>query len=160
MVYKIAAKKWPRRVLFSFNHRKRSLGKCSRICERKGIEFFEFDSTSHRIFIQASQLVFFQFLFDPLTVPETQVSNQEEDEANREAYAVKIYPVDDANPMVFYVDEDIPNPKDEGDQGEMNNFIFYLSNTCDTEEWLHFMDEDGETAFFRGASIALAEKPF
>lgn len=129
------------------------------ICEGKGIEFFEFDSTAHRILIQASQLMFFQFLFEPLYMAEPRVFRRDEEEEDAEAYAVKIYFSGDPNPQTFYADVDVPNPKDEGDQGEMNNFLYYALHVCDEEEWLHFMDEDGEIAFFRGASIALAEIP-
>lgn len=39
-------------------------GMLPEICERKGIELFEFNSKAHRILIQASQLMFFQFLFE------------------------------------------------------------------------------------------------
>lgn len=129
------------------------------ICESKGIEFFEFDSGDHRILIQASQLMFFQFLFEPCFLIETQDSMKGDGEEDARAYAVKIYFADDPNPQTFYADVDVPNPKDEGDQGEMNNFLYYALHVGDEEEWLHFTDEDGETAFFRGASIALAEIP-
>lgn len=119
----------------------------------------DFDSGDHRILIQASQLMFFQFLFEPLFMVEAQDSMRGEEEEDARAYAVKIYFANDPNPQTFYADIDEPDPKDEGDQGEMNNFLYYALHVGDEEEWLHFMDEDVETAFFRGASIALAEVP-
>jgi hypothetical protein len=48
------------------------------ICEAKGLEFFEFESLSHRILIQASQLVFFQFLFEPLSIKDPQDFNEDD----------------------------------------------------------------------------------
>lgn len=130
----------------------------SNICEAKGIDFIEFDSKTHRICIQTSQLMFFQFLFEPpcIELPQTSCEDEEEDP---ELYAVKIYPVDSPNPMTFYVDIDVPNPQDEGDQGEMNNFLYFLLHTSETDQWVNFTDEDGEVAFFRADRIALAEIP-
>lgn len=127
------------------------------ICEEKGLEFFEFNSKAHRILVQSSQLIFFQFLFEPLSIPYPK--NSDEDANDADSYAVKIYCADNPKPLVFHVDIDEPDPNDEGNQGEMNNFLFYASHIYDKEQWLNFTDEDGETAFFRGTNIALAEIP-
>ncbi len=133
-------------------------------CEQKGIEFFEFNSNNHRILIQASQLTFFQFLFEPQLIDQLhnlgeENSENDDEEENRDNYAVKIYFVNDSTPMIFHVDEDQENPEDEGDQGEMNNFIYFALNIHDEGQMLHFTDEDGETAYFRGSDIAVAEIP-
>lgn len=41
----------------------------------------------------------------------------------------------------------------------MNDFLFYALNAHEEEQLLHFIDEDGETAFFKASSIALVEIP-
>lgn len=131
-----------------------------KICEEKELGFLEFNSEPHRILVQSSQLIFFQFLFEPPYITYPQDSDKHDaDEEDADSYAVKIYCVDDPNPMVFHVDIDEPDPNDEGNQGEMNNFLFYASHVYDEEQWLNFTSEDGETAFFRGANIAFAEIP-
>lgn len=134
-----------------------------KVCEQKGLNFFEFESETHHILMQPSQLVFFQFLFEPLNNNASQDSEDEDMDEDvdevMDSYSVKIYSTDSPNPMIFQVDVDQPDPNDEGDQGEMSNFIFYALHICEEEELLHLTDEDGETAFFRGSSIALVEIP-
>lgn len=135
-----------------------------RNCEHKGLKFFEFDSLTHCILIQCSQLVFYQFLFEPLIdidpkdLARIDAMNKKVDEDDRASYAVKIYSTDRAEPMIFYVNNE-PDPNDEGDEGEMGNFIFDAIHINEEEPWLHLTDEDGETAFFQGSAIALVEVP-
>lgn len=126
-----------------------------RNCEHKELRFFEFDSLTHRIVIQCSQLIFYQFLFEPLAHIDAREKFDEEDP---ESYAVKIYSTDRLDPMIFYVNNE-PDPTDEGDEGEMGNFIFDAIHINEEEPWLHLTDEDGETAFFQGSAIALVEVP-
>ncbi len=132
-----------------------------KICEDKGLNFFEFDSKTHRILIQSSQLIFFRFLFEPLynnASPDPD-NSQDTDEEDASSYAVKVYFTDNPTPIVFHVDEDEPDCKDEGNEGEMNNFIYYALNAHEGEDLLHFTDEDGEVSFFKGSNIALVEIP-
>jgi len=138
-----------------------------KIGEEKGIEFFEFNSDTHHILIQLSQVIFYQFLFeyvwfDPAQISEaqnseTQDAETEDFEEDGDPYSVKIYFTNNPIPVTFNVDND-PNPKEEGDAGEMGNFIFFALN-ADEEDLLHFTDTGGETAFFRASTIALVETP-
>ena len=126
-----------------------------KVCEEKGLNFFELDTKTHHILMQSSQLIFFQFLFEPLSIK----LSKDCDEDISNPYSVKIYFTDNQNPMIFHVDVDQPDLEDEGDQGEMNNFLFYALNAHQEEQLLHFTDEDGETACFKAPSIALIEIP-
>ncbi|MBY0292947.1 MAG: hypothetical protein K2W92_06650 [Alphaproteobacteria bacterium] len=127
-----------------------------KICEEKGgLDFFEFNTTTHRILMQSAQLIFFQFLFEPQYNDDSPNTNEEEEDP----YAVKIYFTNNPNPMIFNVEVDQPDLADEGNKGEMNNFLFYALNTYEEEQLLHFTDEDGETAFFKASRIALVEIP-
>ncbi len=130
-------------------------GRLPKIGEQKELNFIEFDSLTHRILIQSSELMFFQFLFEPLYSKEAQDINNESVDSS----AVKIYFIDNQNPMIFHVDADEYDPTDESDEGQMNNFVYYASNVCQEEEWLQLTDEDGETAFFKASGIALVEIP-
>ncbi len=127
----------------------------SKVCEEKGLNFFEFDTTTHRILMQSSQLIFFQFLFEPQYNDDFPNTSEEEEDP----YAVKVYFTDNSNPMIFNVEVDQPDLADEGGQGEMNNFLFYALNAHEEEQLLHFTDEDGEPAFFKASRIALVEIP-
>lgn len=127
-----------------------------KICEAKGVNFFEFDSKTHRILMQSSQLTFFQFLFEPICSTAPQDCNDDEDS---NSYPVKVYFTDTSHPIILYVEEDEPDPKDEGNEGDMSNFLCSALNLHEEGELLHVTDEEGETAFFRGSSIALVEIP-
>ncbi len=128
-----------------------------KVCINKGLDFFEFESKTHRILMQSSQLMFFQFLFECMPT----IDLPDADEESTDSYPVKIYFIDNPNPMIFQVEVDEPDLKDEGNQGELNNFVYYVLNVHEEEKehLLHFTDEDGETAFFRGSSLALIEIP-
>lgn len=125
-------------------------------CKEKGVNFFEFDSKTHRILMQASQLIFFQFLFEPICGITHEDCNDDED---NDSYPVKFYFTNSPRPIILQVEEDEPDPEDEGNEGEMSNFLFSALHLCKKGELLHVTDEDGETAFFRGSSIALVEIP-
>lgn len=127
------------------------------ICESEHISFLEFDSKKHRILIQSSQLVFFQFLFENYDAgkEEPKQNNEEDDDENK----VVIYFSDSTTPLIFKVDDDVPDPKDEGNRGEMNNFIHSAQYIHEGHEMLNFTSEDGEVTFFRGSAISLAEIP-
>lgn len=126
-----------------------------KICEKKDVNFFEFDSKTHRILMQASQLTFFQFLFEPIC----SITSQDCNDDDSDSYPVKFYFTDSPHPIILHVEEDEPDPEDEGNEGEMSNFLFSALHLCEEGELLHVTDEDGETAFFRGSSIALVEIP-
>jgi hypothetical protein len=125
------------------------------ICEGKGVNFFEFDTDTHRIFMQSSQLMFIQFLFEPYGA-----SSEEPDQDITGSYPVKFYFVNDPNPLIlhFYADEPA-DPQDEGDEGEMQNFLYYMLLAHEESEVIPVTDMDGETAFFQPSSLALIETP-
>ncbi|MEN8236928.1 MAG: hypothetical protein ABFQ95_05235 [Pseudomonadota bacterium] len=121
----------------------------------KGVDFFEFDSDTHRILIQSSQLRFCQFLFEPPCFEDP----EDPDAEATDSYPVKIYFINDPTPMVLHVEEDQSNPNDEDDWGEMQEFIFYALHAHSDEDWLNITDHYGETAFFRAADVAMIEIP-
>lgn len=140
----------------SGSDKKRLWNGLQKICEEKGVNFFEFDSKTHRILMQASQLTFFQFLFEPIHSITHEDCNDDED---NDSYPVKVYFTDSSHPIILQVEEDEPDPKDEGNEGEMSNFLFSALQLCEKGELLHVTDENGEIAFFQGSSIALVEIP-
>jgi len=123
----------------------------------KDVDFFEFDSGTHRILIQSSQLMFCQFLFEPPCLEEPDVSDEEQKEVD--SYPVKIHFINDPNPMVLQVEEDQYDPNDEDDWGAMKEFVFYALNAHSEENWFNITDHYGETAFFRAADVAMVEIP-
>ncbi|MEN8237516.1 MAG: hypothetical protein ABFQ95_08305 [Pseudomonadota bacterium] len=102
--------------------------------------------------------MFCHFLFEPL-YPEQQDEPVAEQEEEVDSHPVKIHFINATTPMVLQVEEDQSNPDDEDDWGAMEEFVFYALNVVSQKEWLNITDEDGETAFFRGADIAMVEIP-
>lgn len=117
--------------------------------------FVEFDSLDHRILLQPSELVFFQFLFEPRPhIPD----DPDEKEGASCDYPMTIYFMGSPDPVISNVYVDEPNPSDEGDEGEISNFLFYALFLNEDDPWLHFT-MDSDTSFFRGTAIALIEVP-
>ena len=147
-------------VILSQHQKKNIFGTWVQEDERKHIPFLEFDSKTHRILIQSSELIFCQFLFENYYAGKPILEQgDEEDEEDKIDNTVRIYFTHDIKPLELNVDDDVPDPKDEGNLGEMNNFIYFSHCINDGHEILNFTDENAETAFFKGSAIALAEIP-
>lgn len=72
---------------------------------------------------------------------------------------VGVFLCDSPEPLRFNVEVDEADAADEFDNGQLHNLIFTLENLVEPGEFIHFMDSDGEHAFFRAHDIAVLTVP-
>ncbi|MEN8237504.1 MAG: hypothetical protein ABFQ95_08240 [Pseudomonadota bacterium] len=118
-------------------------------------DFLEYDTETHRILVQVSQLTFCQFMLES---PDSYGSIESALE-DMDFFSAKFYFVNTPNPVIFSSGPDQPDPADEGDEGQLNNFLHYLRGGYEKKQRLRLMDELGRIAFFRQEDLALVEIP-
>ncbi|MGD9803446.1 MAG: helix-turn-helix transcriptional regulator [Hyphomicrobiaceae bacterium] len=115
--------------------------------------FLVFDAGSRRIAINPKHLIFCHFLFDmPREEPEEVDGDKD--------FAVQIFLSDSAEPLIFNVDPDTSQLDDEGaedNEVQLQDLVFNIE--LDVRERFCLTDEDGETAWFRSADVAMISLP-
>jgi transcriptional regulator with XRE-family HTH domain len=113
--------------------------------------FFVCNSRSVSTAVNLNHLVHYHELFDPGHLD----GDWEDQKVDRED--VTIYLADSDQPLKFSVEPDEPESSD--DVGQMRHFLFMAETDVGEGEYLHFIDADGETAFFRASDVALVTVP-
>jgi len=117
--------------------------------EEDGLSFVVFDSISHQIAVNLSELVYCHFLFEARTAADKEHDSSE----------VRVYFCGNNKPLSFGVDPDEGNPDDEDDSGEFRQIFLMLDTYAERHDRFSFTDSDGEDVFLRVGDIALFEVP-
>ncbi len=115
--------------------------------------FIVFDSLTERIAINRKHLLFSHFLFEPPIAVMTE---------KRTTESLVVYISSSATPIELDIDpdeHDVSAEEEPDEQTQLHNLFFTLESICEDDEVVSVTDQDGETAFFRAADIALLKVP-
>lgn len=114
--------------------------------------FFCFDSSDCAVAINLGLLSFCHVLFDPPGLSE--VGKKAEETFER----VRVWLPSSTEPECFDVEPDYPEERDENELGPFGYFLIELdSYDAELEQFVSFIDVDGETAYFRTQDIGIVE---
>ncbi|WP_411705895.1 helix-turn-helix transcriptional regulator [Edaphovirga cremea] len=115
------------------------------------VQFFVFDSDEYRFALNIREVVFHQFLFEPLG------AFIQDDEADEKDYSNVRITVTNGGPTIRLSVESDELEDGEEDTGQLS-YIFYMleSDTAPGERY-QITDADGEDAFIRAGSIAILQ---
>ncbi len=111
--------------------------------------FFVFDSDQHRYALNAREVDFHQFLFEPLEPILVDEGGDDDADCN-----VRITLTNGGAVIGLSAESDVPEEV-TGDIGQLNSFFDILEGEPETAERFVITDEDGEDAFIRVGSIAM-----
>ncbi|MCE0813574.1 helix-turn-helix transcriptional regulator [Buttiauxella sp. S04-F03] len=114
--------------------------------------FFVFDSEQHRYALNAREVEFHQFLFEPLEPLEPLLVDEGCDEDADCNVCITL--TNGGAAIGLSVESDVPEDV-TGDIGQLNSFFDMLECEPETAERFVITDEDGEDAFIRVGSIAM-----
>ncbi|MEC5342572.1 helix-turn-helix transcriptional regulator [Brenneria populi] len=120
-----------------------------------GVErFFVFDSDQYRYALNTREVIFHQFLFEPVAPI---YSNGDENRDEDFYYNVHIT-LENGGPIIgLSVEPDEPEDEDIEDIGQLGSFFEILECDPETAERYVITDMDGEDAFIRIGSIAMVK---
>jgi transcriptional regulator with XRE-family HTH domain len=116
-----------------------------------GSQFFAFHSSAVAVALKLDHLLHFHALWDGYTPPDWQDPRVPVDN-------LCVYLTDSNKPLTFEVDPDEGSPHEE-DEGQLRSLLFILETHIDEDEYVDFLDADGERAFFRAADLSMLTIP-
>lgn len=125
------------------------------------MSFVVFDTESHCIALNLSDLAWCQFLYEaPIGQVIAEKSANEEDDSNGDFNnTALIFMTGNQTPAAFSVEPESHHRPDEDDMGDFQNIFFMLEHSPSASDRLAFEDVDGETVFLRCGSISLLKVP-
>jgi transcriptional regulator with XRE-family HTH domain len=125
-----------------------------------GIPFFWFDSYFDSVCVNLSQVVYSRFMYDPPRDLSFNLQSDEESEESPET--VRVWLNNRPEPLEFSAAiDDVPEEQDEEEPefGRLEQLLIDLDGNMSDDDFVSFMDEDGEAVYLRVADIAMIAVP-
>jgi transcriptional regulator with XRE-family HTH domain len=124
-----------------------------------GLSFIVFDSEYVRVAINLRSMIFCHFLWDlgSYKLIRTEPDEPIEDDEGPDQ-TVHVFFGENPTPVTISAEAE-DGPDLESDQSYLNFIFCALDGSCEPQERLQIVDEDGESAFLRAGDIALLTAP-
>jgi transcriptional regulator with XRE-family HTH domain len=125
-----------------------------------GIPFFWFDSNLDSVSVNLGQIVYSRFMYDSPRDPSINLQSNEKSE--EDPGTVRVWLNNRREPLKFIAAlDEVPEQQDEEEveSGRLQQLLIELDGNLSDDDFVSFMDEDGEEVYLRVADISLIAVP-